>query len=219
MYYIIEEIPYEADLSWQDFSAKEFYDMMRDGKKMRTAQVKKESFTELYKKLFEDGFDVLYLATSSNISASGDVGRVAWEELKTGYPDRKVVVVDTLRACYALGLLVIRASELREEGKTIEQTAEWIEQNKLTVNMEGSVDKLTYLKNAGRVSATSAFFGGLLNIKPIIIADAQGRNFACEKVRGRRMSFERWAERIAERYLDVPHQKMFITIILSHNYC
>ena len=211
MYYVIKDVPYAADLSWKDFSAKEFYDLMRNGEIMSTAQGKKENFIEIYRKWLADGYDVLYLATSSAISATIDVGRVAYEEIKADYPDRKVVVVDALRACYALGLLVIRASELRAEGKSLDQTVEWLEQNKLTVNMEGSVEKLTYLKQAGRVSASAAFFGGLLNIKPIIMADAQGKNFACEKVRGRRASFERIAERVAERFVSVPYQKMFIS--------
>ena len=137
------------------------------------------------------------------------------EEILEKHPEAKIICVDTLRACYALALLCIRAAELRAEGKTIEETAAWIEENRLTVNMIGSVDKLTYLKQAGRVSATSAFFGGLLNIKPIIIADAKGRNFAVEKVKGRRTSLNRIAEMLQENYLEQPYQR----IMISHADC
>ena len=122
---------------------------------------------------------------------------------------------DALRGCHALGILLLTAGELRDQGKTIEEVAEWVEKNKLTANMVGTVETLTYLKNAGRVSASSAFFGGLFNIKPIVIGDAQGRNFALEKVKGRKGSMRRIVEIVKETYLDVPHQKVFV----SHGDC
>ena len=96
------------------------------------------------------------------------------------------------------------------EYKTIEEVAEWIEENKLKANQECTPEKLSYLKQAGRVSAASAFFGGLLNIKPIIISDAKGQNFAVEKVKGRKTSIDRLAERFSEEVEDLPYQ--FISI-------
>ena len=123
----------------------------------------------------------------------------------------KIICLDTFRSSSALGLHAIRASELRAEGKTIEETAEWIESHKNTVNMIGTVDKLTWLRQAGRVSATSAFFGALFHVKPIIIADALGRNFAEEKVTGRKTSMLRIAEKVKEAYLDLPYQRIFVT--------
>jgi DegV family protein with EDD domain len=124
------------------------------------------------------------------------------------YPDSKVISVDSLTACFSLGMLSIRASELRAEGKSIEETAEWINQNKLTVNQECTVETLKYLKQAGRVSAASAFFGGLLSVKPIIISDASGINAAVEKVKGRMNSINRLVERFKEEYLSVPYQRV-----------
>ena len=114
-----------------------------------------------------------------------------------------------------MALLCIAASYFRKEGKSLEEVANWINDNKFTSNMEGTVETLKYLKMSGRVSATSAFFGGLLNIKPIIIGDALGQNYAIEKVKGRRVSLERIAERMKEQYLDVPHQK----VIIAHADC
>ncbi|MBQ8685673.1 MAG: DegV family protein [Clostridia bacterium] len=211
MHFSFEGKDYEADLDWSQISAPDFYNYMREGKRFITAQVNVATYKKAFAKYLEEGYDILSITTSSGLSASIEASRVARDELLKEYPDAKIICVDTLRACYALGLLVIRAAELRAEGKTIEETAQWIEEHKQTVNMIGSVDKLTYLKQAGRVSAASAFFGGLLNIKPIIVADALGRNFAVEKVKGRRTSFNRIAELAAEAYEDLEYQRIFIS--------
>lgn len=213
--YVLNGETYEADLDWKKISAKSYYDLIRAGNVIKTAQLTQVKYKEEFKKLLQQGYDVLYVGTSSALSASVKASFMARDELQKEYPDAKIICVDALRSCYALGLLAIRAAELREEGKTIEETAAWIEENKLTVNMEGTVDKLVYLKRAGRVSAASAFFGGLLNIKPIILADAKGANFAVEKVKGRRTSLERVAARVAESFEDVPYQR----VIISHADC
>lgn len=208
---IIGEKDSAADPDWGDYSAKEFYDMLRAGKRIRTAQVPPEDYKAIFEKHLSAGKDVLYIATSSNISAGVNTARTVAVDIAAKYPENKIVIVDALRACYALGILVLTAAEFRADGKTIDEVAAWLEENKLTANMEGTVDKLTWLKQAGRVSATSAFFGGLLNIKPIIMADAQGKNYAVEKTKGRKNSLERVAQRVADTYVDVPYQKVFIS--------
>ncbi|MBQ8373956.1 MAG: DegV family protein [Clostridia bacterium] len=218
--YAIEYVPmhfscdgkdYVADLDWKQISAKQFYDQMREGKRFITAQVNVATYKQAFEQYAAQGKEVLYIATSSGLSASIEASRVAREEVLKQFPQAKIVIVDGLRACYALGLIVIRASELRAEGKSIDEVAAWVEENRLTVHMIGSVDKLTYLKQAGRVSAASAFFGGLLNIKPIIIADAKGKNFAMEKVKGRMTSFKRIVELAKEGWQDVAYQRVFIS--------
>ncbi len=206
---------YEADLDWPVFSAPEFYNRMREGGRFLTAQVNAASYQTAFEKFLSAGKDVLYISCSSALSASIHTARRIAEETLKAYPERKIICIDGLRSCYALGLIAIHASELRAEGKTIEEVASWVEENKLTVHMIGSVDKLTYLKQAGRVSAASAFFGGLLNIKPIIIADAKGQNFAAEKVKGRKNAMARMVEIAKENYVDVPYQRVFI----SHTDC
>lgn len=210
MHFSCEGKEYDVDLDWKELPAKDFYNAMRAGKRFISSQVNVAQYKAAFEKYVSEGYDVLSVSTSSQISASVKASYVAREEVLKAYPDAKIICVDTLRACFALGLLAIRAGELRAEGKTIEEVATWIEENKLTVNMIGSVDKLTYLKQAGRVSAASAFFGGLLNIKPIIIADALGRNFACAKVKGRKVSMEKIAQMAKEAWEDVPYQRVMI---------
>lgn len=211
MHFIVDGKDYEADLDWKKISAPDFYNLMRDGKRIYTAQVNVATYKKSFAEYLEKGYDILSVSTSSGLSASIQASCVARDELLKDYPEAKIICVDSLRACHALGILVIAAAELRAQGKTIEDTAAWLEENKLTSNMEGTADKLVYLRQAGRVSAASSFFGGLLNIKPIVMADAKGRNFAVEKVKGRKTSIQRIAERLKERYIEVPYQKVFIS--------
>ena len=213
--YFVDGVEHASDLDWKGVSAKDFYNSLRDGKKMRTNLINATKFKAEFKALLDEGYDVLAILCSSNVSSGVKESYVARDELKAEYPDAKIICIDALRTCHALGILLLAAGALREQGKSIEEVAEWVEKNKLTANMVGTVENLTYLKNAGRVSATSAFFGGLLNIKPIIIGDAQGRNFALEKVKGRKASMRRIVEMVKENYLPVPHQ----TIFVSHADC
>lgn len=199
-----------ASLDWEGLSFKEFYDIMRNGTRIITSQVNADEYRKIFKKAIDDGCDILNVCVSSGLSSSYHVCCRVRDELLEKYPDSKIICVDTRMSSLGLSLLCIRAAELRNEGYSIEETAKWIEEHKFTVRQEGTVDKLIYLKQAGRVSAASAFFGGLLNIKPIIISDIHGKNIAIEKVKGRKASFERIAERIKEAIIDVPYQRILI---------
>lgn len=211
MHLALDGASFDADLDWNHHPAKEFYDIMREGKRFTSSLINVAEFTAAYEEYAKQGVDVLYIGTSSKISASIIEGKKAAELFLKDHPEMKIICIDSLRACYTLGMIVIRACELRAEGNSIEEVASWVEENKLCANMIGSVDKLTWLKMAGRVSATKAFFGALFNVKPIIIADAIGQNYAEEKVKGRKSSLVRIAEKIKEAYLDLPYQRIFIS--------
>lgn len=201
----------KADLDWNEVSVQEYYQAMREGNRVTTAQITANEYREAFEKHLQAGCDVLSISCSSAFSKSVETSYAVRDELKAKYPEAKIICVDSLIAVAGLGMLCIRASELRAEGKTIEETAAWIEENKLKVNQECTPDKLTWLKQAGRVSAASAFFGGLLNVKPIIISDASGMNVAVEKVKGRQTALKRLIERFKEEYESVPYQRIFIS--------
>lgn len=189
-----------ASLDFEEISVKDFYDMMRKGTRFITAQVTAKEFKEKFENYIKQGLDVLYISCSSALSASVNASYVARDELLAIYPESKIICVDSLNSCSGLGLMCKIASRLREEGKTIEEVATWLEENKLKVNQEATVEKLTYLKQAGRISFASAFFGGLLNVKPIIVSDVKGHNAAIQKVKGKKVAFEKLIERAVSEY-------------------
>jgi DegV family protein with EDD domain len=201
---------YEANLDWAEISVKDFYDSMRAGKRFLTAQITSAQYKERFEYYIKQGFDVLSISCSSALSNSVKTSYLVRDELLQAYPDSKIICIDALNACMGLGLLCIRASELRAEGKTIEETADWVMENRLNVNQECTVESLKFLKMAGRVSAASAFFGGLLSVKPIIISDVNGQNTAVEKVKGRLNSIKRLAERVKDEYRDLDYQHVFV---------
>lgn len=210
MYCIYNDESHYADLNWTEDDRKAFYQMMRDGVRIRTAQITQREYEAFFEEKLKNGYDILSISCSSALSASVQTSRKAKEELQKRYPDAKIYCIDSLNACRGLGMICLTASELRAEGKSVDEVAEWVEEHKLEANQECTPEKLTYLKQAGRVSAASAFFGGLLSIKPIIISDAKGRNLAVEKVKGRKNSFQRLVARMKERYREVPYQKVAI---------
>ena len=201
---------FEANLDWNEKDAKEFYDIMRNGTRILTSQVNATKYEEAFEKAIAEGYDVLSISTSSGLSSSYKTSCMVRDQILAKYQDAKIICIDSLISCLGQALICIHAAELRDEGKSIEEVAEWVEKNKLKMHQEATTDKLIYLKQAGRVSAASAFFGGLLNIKPIIISDIHGKNVAVEKVKGRKASFIRIAQRIKERIVDVPYQRIFI---------
>ena len=191
---------YDADLDWKEISFSDYYNKMRNGTRFITAQVNVAQYREAFEKYAKEGYGILSISCSSKLSASVRASEQAREEVLNSYPDAKIYCIDSLISCAGLGMICINASKLRSEGKSLEETVAWVEENKLNFHQEATVEKLTWLKQAGRVSAASAFFGGLLNVKPIIISDAIGQNFAVEKVKGRKVSFTRLVERVKEAY-------------------
>lgn len=188
MYVIVDGEEKIADLDWKEFSAQQFYNWMREGAKTSTAQVIHSTFIDMFSKSLEAGKDVLFLSVSTGLSGTYNASLLAAEELMEKYPGRKIICVDTLRANVGEALIVMKASDLRKEGLSIEEVADWLNENKLKFHEVAAVESLTYLKNAGRVKATSAFFGNLFGVKPMVIADANGNNYAVKKVKGRRAS-------------------------------
>lgn len=214
MHFSFDDKDYVADLDWGTFSPREYYDIMRNGTRIFTSQVNAQQYVEAFEKYINEGYDILSLSCSSGLSASVKASYAARETLLEKYPDAKIICVDTYISCGGLALLCIKASMLREEGKSIDEVAAWVEENKLCFRQEGTVEKLIYLKQSGRISAASAFFGGLLNIKPIIISDVKGRNVSVEKVKGRAVSIKRVSERCAENYVANG-----LPIFISHADC
>ena len=184
MAYIIDEETYPASLDWESHSAHEFYELMRNGKYVRTVQITRETTLDCFKKHLDAGSDIIYITCSSALSGSYNFGCLMARELSEEYPEQKIYCVDSLISSLGQAMLVIKACQLKEEGKGIDEVYEWLLANRLCVNQYGTVESLEYLRRVGRVKASKAFFGNLFGVKPIILSDIKGQNFAFKKVKG-----------------------------------
>ncbi len=194
----------------QGYSLKEFYDVMREGRRIFTSQVPAPTFVAKFTEALEAGLDILYIACSDKLSASVLTGEKVAEDLRVKYPERKIVVFDSLIACLGQGLMAVYASNLRKEGKSLDEVHAWLNENKNKFNQFATVATLSYLKQAGRVSATSAFFGNIFGVKPILISDAIGQNFAIEKVKGTKASLLYIAKGIVEAADGLEGKEIYI---------
>lgn len=211
MNYVIDDKEYPADLDWGTHSVKEYYDLMRNGKRVRTTQVPRETYEAAFIKTLEAGMDAVYISCSSALSGSVGLAKLVAQELSEKYPNNKIYCVDSLCSSLGQGSMVIKASQLRAEGKTAAETAAFIEADRLKVNQAGTVDSMEYLRRAGRIKASKAFFGNLFGIKPIIISDAIGQNFAVKKTKGAVNARKEIAQMMAENVIDAENQCLYIT--------
>ena len=172
----------------QEIGIKEFYDRMRGGEMPTTMAANPEELEELFEKYLSVGKSVLHLAFSSELSSSCSNAMVAARDLNEKYTDNKVIVIDTLAASLGQGLMVYKAEELRQNGKTIDETAAWLEENKLHFCHQFTVDDLNHLYRGGRVSKLTAVAGTIIQIKPILHVSDEGKLIPIGKARGRKKS-------------------------------
>lgn len=194
----------------QGYSLKEFYDVMRAGRRIFTSQVPDHVFVEKFTAALKEGYDVLYIACSSKLSASVNAGEKVAESLRKEFPERRIVAYDSKIACYGQGEMAIFASNMRKEGKSLDEIVAWLDENRFKFNQFATVESLSYLKRAGRVSATSAFFGNIFGVKPILISDRLGQNLAVEKVKGTKNSLLYLAKAIVEAGEDLTGKTIYI---------
>ena len=195
----------------------EFYEAMRNGSMPTTAQVNPENAKALLEPYLKEGKDILHIAFSSALSGTYNSSRIAAEELMEDYPDRKIIVVDSLGASLGQGLLVYLAQEKKEQGEDMETVAKWAEENRLHMVHLFTVNDLNHLYRGGRISRTTAVVGSMLNIKPVLHVDNDGKLTAIGKVRGRKKSLQELVKLMDEKigsYHDTCH-----TIFISHGDC
>lgn len=198
-----------------DMPSKDFYDRMREGGVAKTAAVNVETFSQAFEKFLAEGKDILYLGFSSGLSTTYNSARLAAEQLKEKYPDRKVITVDTLAASAGVGLLIYLTVKKKNEGASIEEAAKFAEDLKLNISHWFTVDDLMYLKRGGRVSPTVAFVGNVLGIKPVMHVDNEGHLINITKVRGRKTA----VEALANKYDELAQNKKEGSLFISHGDC
>jgi len=210
MNYVIDGVEYKASLDWENHGVQEYYDLMRNGTRVFTTQIPKNVYYDAFQAAVAAGKDVVYIACSSALSASVNVARLVAQELTQQYPDASIFCIDSLISSLGQGYMVMEASRKRAEGLSAADTAAYIESMKLCVNQCGTVASLEYLRRAGRVKASKAFFGNLFGVKPIIISDRKGQNYAYKKAKGVLNARVAIAEHIVEAANGV-YEELFLT--------
>lgn len=213
--YNVGDKEYLSYVPGEETDYKAFYDMLRNKEHIKTSLVSYDRVEAALKTEFESGNDVLYIAFSSALSGSYLVAKNCIDDLAEVYPDRKAVIVDSLCASMGQGLLVKYAVDKQKEGLSLEDVANWLEDNKLNLVHLFTVDDLFFLKRGGRLSGTVAVVGTILNIKPLLHVSDEGKLISYGKTRGRRVSIDELVTRMGKIGTDLKNQDIFI----SHGDC
>lgn len=193
--YHLDGKDYLDDLG-KSISFDDYYERIKNGSMPTTSQVNVGEFLEFFETFLNDGKDILHISFSSGLSGTYNSAIMASEELKTKYPDRKILIIDSLAASSGYGLLVDKAADLRDNGGNIEDLHKFIENNKLNVNHWFFSTDLTHYKRGGRISSTSAVVGNLLNINPLLNMNCDGELTPVKKVRGKKKVINEMIEKM-----------------------
>ena len=199
----------------QTYDYKEFYNALREGEMASTAQVNAFTFEEEFEKQIKEGNSIIYIGISSALSGTYNSACIAKEEIIEKYPDADISIVDSKCASMGIGLLLYYVNEMIKSHKRKDEIVSWIESNKLKINHWFTVEDLNHLHRGGRVSKTAATMGSLLNIKPILKVDDEGRLISVGKVKGRKKSITSLLNSMEENIVNPEEQVIFI----SHGDC
>ncbi|MDF2510184.1 MAG: DegV protein [Herbinix sp.] len=196
---------------------KTFYDIMRGGAMPTTMAVNPDIARKVFTRFLDEGYDILHIAFSSALSGSCSVAGTVARELCDERANAKIIVIDSLCASLGEGLLIHKAVMLQEAGKTLEETVEWLEANKLNLCHMFTVDDLHHLHRGGRVSKATAIIGTLINVKPVLHVDNEGRLIPLNNVRGRKKALISLVDTMGEKIKNYSGTNDIIFI--SHGDC
>ncbi len=208
--YFIKDVPYESYVKGKKTDYAETYRLLREKEHITTSLVSVEQCDAVIKPILENGEDVLVLAFSSGLSGSYQNIVNCVSDYREEFPDRKIIVVDTLSAALGEGMCVYYAVKLRNEGKSIEEVAKWVEDNRGNICHIFTVDDLFFLKRGGRLSGGAAIVGSLLGIKPLMHMADDGKLYVTGKARGRKAALEHLILSVAAQGVDISDKELFI---------
>ncbi len=211
----VEGNEYSNYLDGREISPVKFYDFMREHKTATTAQANPQDFINIMKPLLAKEIDILIISFSSALSGTFNSGVIAAKTLREEYPDRKILNVDSLSASMGQGLLLTYAANLQKEGKSIEEIAKYVEDNRLSFCHLFTVSDLGHLRRGGRLSAGKELIGNILNIKPLLHVSIEGQLKVYGKARGRYKSLNSLISRMMDTYDSSFEQIVYI----SHGDC
>ncbi|MBQ7508378.1 MAG: DegV family protein [Spirochaetales bacterium] len=207
---IIDGKETDASLDWEFYSPKELYDHLRKGGRVLTAQVPQGEFERAFNEAVEQGCDAIYISCSVKQTSSVNTGALVAKAIMEKHPEAKIFCIDSFSACMAEGLVAIRAAELRDKGLDAQAIADEIVKVRKQANEFCTVHSLEYFKRAGRIKSSAAFFGNLLGVKPIVIADKNGNQTPLKKVKGRQTSINELVNLTKETIVNPEEQTVYI---------
>lgn len=206
--YVVDGVTYK-DLD--GLSHEEFFEKIRNGSLPTTSQINPEEARKALEPVVKEGKEILYLGFSSGLSGSYNSVRMAAEDLMEDYPETKIVTIDSLCASMGEGLLLYKTLQLKEQGKNLDEIAEWVEANKLHICHNVTVDDLNHLHRGGRISKTTAVLGTMVKIKPIIHMDNEGKLVVIGKERGRKKSLLTLLDKMEKQMQGYQNDVVMIT--------
>lgn len=192
---------YDDDLG-KSIAIEDFYQHIKDGSMPVTSQVNAEQYEAMFEPILREGRDIIHLTLSSGISGTINSAQIARDELAERYPDRRITVVDSLAASSGYGLLVDTAWEKMMSGYSYDELCRWLDVYRLHLHHWFFTSDLSHLRRGGRISASAAFFGGMLNICPLMNVNCEGKLIPREKIRGKKKVIREIVERMKEHALD-----------------
>lgn len=207
--FTIDGVDYKDDIN-ESMSYNEFYSGMRNGRMSSTSACNIEQATQLFEKYAKEGVDVLHISFSSGLSSTYNNEYIAAQDVMERYPDRTIIVLDSLCASRGQGLLVYYAVMMKERGCSIDEVSEWVENNKLHLCHQFTVDDLNHLHRGGRVSKTVAVVGSIVNVKPVLHVDNEGKLIPLKNVRGRKKSLITLVDNMLEQIDGYNNEMVYI---------
>ena len=190
----------------ETLSYKDFYNKMREGATPTTSQINAHEFEEEFIKYIKNGDSIIYISLSSSLSGTFNSANIAKNNLKDEYPNANIYLVDSLSVSVGQGLLVAKACEMRDSGIGAEEIVNWLEENKRKVIHSILIDDLNHLKRGGRISGATAAIGGLLNIKPTLFLDDEGKLIQGEKIKGKKKALRFLVNEVREKAVDTENE-------------
>ena len=205
---------FDTTLDWSNISREDFYKQLSNKKtKITTAPANAEECYEIFENYIKQGYAILSMSLSASISTTYNMTYVAAERLRQEYPDCKIYCFDSARMSGAFGLLTIYAHMLQQEGKTLDEVVQWLEENKTKVHQMGPIDDLIFVARRGRLTMGKAIMGSFAGVKPMGDCNAEGYTTVLTKVKGIGKALELTAQYVKETAVDVENQ----VILIAHS--
>lgn len=215
--YEVEGKKYEDVMGRSEEALNEFYGFIDAGHIPTTSQINEYSYTEYFKKILDTGKDILHLCFGTGMTGSYQNAVNAAEELKEEYPDRKVLVIDSLCSCGGFGLYTDNVADKRDEGLGLEELYDWALNHRLEVQHFFTNPDLTYFKRTGRLSGPTATIAQVLNIVPVMHLNAEGRMISYDKYRGKKKAYQHFVDQM--KLLAVDGEKYAGKCYINHARC